>query len=215
MVVIPTSYLGNMAYYKTFIENKECKIEGYEHYLKQSFRSRCNILGSNGRLTLSIPILRGGEKKQIVKDVQIEYIMEWQKQHWRSIVSAYKSSPYFEEFEDLFAPHFYKKEKFLIDFNQKLHSTIIECIDERLHRVGFTDVYQTKEELEIGGQYSLRDELSSTKFNDTFEFKPYYQVFSDKFEFEPNLSIIDYLFCEGPSGVKQYVSMISEPSLKK
>lgn len=205
MVIIPTSYLGNLAYYKTLFENKNYKIEAFEYYTKQSFRSRCEILGANGRLTLSIPILKNSHNKQLVKDVKIEYIMEWQKQHWRSITSAYKSSPYFEEFEDMFAPLYHKKEKYLLDFNQALHSTIIESFDNKINEPILTTYYHAENQLNIENEHSMCEELSSKKSAHNYIFKPYYQVFNDKFNFENNLSIIDYLFCEGPSNINSYL----------
>ncbi|MFI3267254.1 MAG: WbqC family protein [Rikenellaceae bacterium] len=205
MVIVPSLYLGNLAYYKTLFENKSYKIEAFEHYNKQSFRSRLNILGANGKLTLSIPIVKSENRKQLVKDVKIEYIMEWQKQHWRSIVSAYKSSPYFEEYEDMFASHYHKKETFLFDFNQKLHSTVIECFEGQFKTGEVTPSFQTNEMLAENGDFSLCETLSSKKLEHNDQsFKPYYQVFNEKFDFESNLSIIDYLFCEGVSNVSSY-----------
>ncbi|MFI3262701.1 MAG: WbqC family protein [Rikenellaceae bacterium] len=205
MVIVPSLYLGNLAYYKTLFENKCYKIEAFEHYNKQSFRSRVNILGANGRLALSIPIVKSENSKQLMKDVKIEYVMQWQKQHWRSIVSAYKSSPYFEEYEEMFAPHYHKKETFLFDFNQNLHATVLECFEGRFSKGDVTTTFQTSELMAENGDFSLCEELSSKKKEFcNGSFSPYYQVFNEKFDFEDNLSIIDYLFCEGTSNIVNY-----------
>lgn len=195
-MVVPTTYLGNIAYYATLFSAESYEIEIYDNYVKQSFRSRCEILSANGRMTLSIPIVRNYGKKQLMKDTEIEYVMSWQKQHWRSIVSAYRSSPFFDEFEEDFEKCFSKKERFLIDFNYKLHETITECFGVK-YKGDFTSSYVSDTELQERGEACMREELSSKKNNNIYCVSPYYQVFSDKFEFENNLSVIDYLFCEG------------------
>lgn len=205
MIIVPSLYLGNLAYYKELFEHKDYKIEACEYYTKQSYRSRVDILAANGRLSLSVPILKSENRKQLVKDVKIENVMDWQKQHWRSIVSAYNSSAYFEEYEDMFAPIYHQKEDFLFDFNQKLHAVVVECFEGRIAKGEVTTVYHSDEVLAEMEGVSLCEKLSSKKKIDrNVDLEPYYQVFSDKMEFEQNLSIIDYLFCEGPSNANSY-----------
>ena len=110
------------------IIHPNCVIEQYEFFRKQTIRNRCYILGANGKLILSIPRKRKSSSKTILKDIQISYDSPWQKQHWKSITSAYRSSAYFEYYENLFAPLYQKNEKFLVDFNCKLQETIFNCL---------------------------------------------------------------------------------------
>ena len=42
------------------------------------------------------------KSKNIFKDVQIDHSQKWKKNHWKSLESAYRSSPYFEYYEDDF-----------------------------------------------------------------------------------------------------------------
>ena len=80
-------------------------------YEKQSFRNRAEIYGANGKLKLIIPIKHSqGSKKKSYKNVSIDYDKNWQKIHWKSICSAYRSSPYFE-YLNLRSVRFFKKNK--------------------------------------------------------------------------------------------------------
>lgn len=204
MVILPTAYLGNMAYYAALL-NSECyQIDLFESYTKQSFRSRCEILSANGRQTLSIPVVRKKGEKPIVRDAEIEYVMPWQKQHWRSIVSSYASSPFFAEYEADFVHIFERKVKYLADFNAQLNEIVLNCLDVDIKGWLTTD-FISDSEYERSGVLSLRETLSDKKNSDSIVFEPYYQVFSDKLEFQNNLSVIDCIFCEGGSSTRDYL----------
>jgi len=124
--LLPTSYLAPIGYYALLLQNPNCEIEQYEHFVKQSVRNRCDIYGANGKLTLSIPKQRKACSRTLIKDIKIAYNHPWQKEHWKSICSAYRSSSYFEFYEDFFVPFYEKRETFLIDFNLKLQEIIFK-----------------------------------------------------------------------------------------
>ena len=94
-VILNTNYFGNIHYFSVFKNADEVLIEVCDHYEKQSYRNRTEIYGANGLLKLVIPLNRQG-KRTVVKDVLIDNSQKWQNEHWRSIQSAYRSSPYFE-----------------------------------------------------------------------------------------------------------------------
>ena len=86
----------------------------HENFVKQSIRNRCDIYGANGKLQLTIPKQRKGSDKTIIKEIQISYKQNWQKEHWNAIVSSYNSSPYFKYYKDEFQPFFEKKKCYLL-----------------------------------------------------------------------------------------------------
>ena len=185
--LLPTSYLAPIGYYAILLQNKNCEIEQYEHFVKQSIRNRCDIYGANGKLTLSIPKQRKASSKTQIKDIKIAYHHPWQKEHWKSISSAYRSSAYFEFYEDLFAPLYQIKVIYLSDFNLKLQEVIFKCL-------------QTKDTSILTQSYQ-KQSISNDYRNATFQIKnqtKYHQVFENNCGFIANLSIIDLLFNLGP-----------------
>ena len=126
--LLPISYLGPVAYYSAILQYEEIFIETKEHFVKQSLRNRCKIIGANGSQTLTIPKERKSSDKTLISDISISNQDNWQKSHWQSIVSAYNSSPFFEYYKDELLPFYNIKHNNLFDFNLKLTKTILELM---------------------------------------------------------------------------------------
>ena len=100
--LIAPTYLPNISYMAWLIK-KKIYFNLTDKYNKQTFRNRSEIYGANGKLILTIPIIHSKEKKlQLTKEVKIFDKINWQTNHWKSICSAYRSSPYFEFYEQDF-----------------------------------------------------------------------------------------------------------------
>ncbi len=185
--LLPTAYLAPISYYKVLLQQGDCKIEYHEHFVKQSIRNRCEIYGANGKLRLTIPKQRQGSNKTRINKIKISYKNKWQQEHWKSIVSAYNSSPFFEYYKDEIKPFFEKKETYLINYNNQLQELILSLLQiESKHT-------PTNEYKHIGDFTDLRNH----KFN-TQKLEKYDQVFMEKHGFIANLSILDLLFNLGP-----------------
>ncbi|MEG2281934.1 MAG: WbqC family protein [Rikenellaceae bacterium] len=198
MILLSTAYFGNIQYYSKLYSGEEVLIEEHENYTKQSYRNRCDILSSNGVISLSIPIKKeSGRDKIPIREIEIEYVMEWQKQHWRSIVSAYNSSPFFEFYDYLFEPLFKKKEKYLIDHNNNCMDVVCSCINKKIDIGKTTTFVDIPEKGVLDYRQSISPKVALQKEDMYFSNIEYYQVFSEKFPFQKNLSILDLLFCEG------------------
>ena len=127
-MVLPTTYLGSVEWYRRFLVNPSAvQIEVMESFPKQTYRNRCTITTPDGPLTLSVPVKRA-DSKQLTRDVEISYQQKWQHQHWIALMSAYKRTPYFDYYADFFRPFYEKETKFLVDFNEGLHETIIRLM---------------------------------------------------------------------------------------
>ncbi len=203
--ILSTAYLAPIQYYSKLLKYDEALIEVYENYPKQTYRNRCSIYGANGLLDLSIPVKKI-ETKTKTKDIKIDYVTNWQKLHWKSIESAYRSSPYFEYYADEFLPFFTTKTDFLIDYNLALQNliTIIIGIEVQIKN---TDKYIVNNELAV---FDYRELINPKKKFIDLDFKQpeYTQVFSTRFSFIPNLSIIDLLFNVGPDSLTYLKSTI-------
>ena len=185
--LLPISYLGPVAYYSAILQSEVIFIETKEHFVKQSLRNRCKIIGANGSQTLTIPKERKSSDKTLISDISISNQDNWQKSHWQSIVSAYNSSPFFEYYKDELLPFYNTKHSTLFDFNLKLTKTILELMQVE-KKLNFTSEFQK----ECNGL-----DFRSSKFVFRNQ-EEYQQVFSDKHSFTPNLSILDVLFNLGP-----------------
>lgn len=196
-LLLSTAYFAPVHYYARMIRHDAVYIEKYENFLKQTYRNRCVILGGNGTVPLIVPVEKGRGPKILIKDIKIAYDMDWQRNQWNTLFSAYNSSPYFEFYEDDLRPLFTEKTKFLFDLNMKINELMTELIEIEIP-VFETDDFEAVPE----GSLNLREAISpKVKDNPDKAYKPaaYTQVFEEKFPFIPNLSILDLLFNEGPN----------------
>ncbi|MDN5396736.1 MAG: WbqC family protein, partial [Chryseobacterium sp.] len=159
-----------------------------------------NIYGANGKLSLIIPINHNGKRE--FKDIEISYREDWRNLHWKSIKTAYQSSPYFEYYEDKFKKIYDLEEKFLIDFNLKA----LEIIQQILK----TEKAQSLNEEYIKNPDCINfREKFSAKLPSEFQMEEYYQTFSDKLGFLEDLSILDLICNKGPESLT-YIKSIKQ-----
>ena len=195
-VYLSTAYLGPVQQYCKWLQFDEVRIETAENYLKQTYRNRCTIAAAGGPLSLSIPIEKPDTVKCLTRDIRISDHGNWRHLHWNALVSAYGMSPYFEYYEEDFAPFYEKKYEFLFDFNEELRLTVCRLLDLQPN-VAYTETYLP--EVENDFREIIRPKHQGA--DPEFAAKPYYQVFRDKHGFIPNLSIADLLFNMGPEAL--------------
>ena len=173
------------------------EIEQYEAWQKMSFRNRCIIAGANGLLHLSVPVEGGRHSDKMIKAVKIDNNSRWQTLHWRSIVSAYNRSPWFEFYKDEMEVFYHTKYEWLWDWNLDLLRWTIKKLGVDM-AVGFTKTWQ--KDYPAGEFLDMRNKVLPKNFESFAGSCPVYkQVFEDRLGFKANLSIIDLLFCEGPN----------------
>ena len=195
--LIPTTYFGNIEYFSKLLQADEIHIENHEHFIKQTYRNRCEIYGANGKLDLIVPIKRGRPERMMMNKAEIDNTSNWQKLHWRSIESGYRRSPFFEYYENRFQPFFEKKYDLLIDLNLEIIQFILKLLKENKN-IQFTSEYEKSYPNIIDYRSSFMPKL-----REKFKHDKYVQVFENKFGFYTNLSILDLLFNCGPEGVYQ------------
>ncbi|MDH6357687.1 WbqC family protein [Parabacteroides sp. PF5-9] len=204
-VYLSTAYLAPIQYYSKLFHFTEIRIETAENYLKQTYRNRCTIAAANGSLSLSIPIVKPDTPKCLTKDIRISEHGNWRHLHWNALVSAYQTTPFFEYYEEEFAPFYEKKQDFLFDFNEELRIVICRLLDIQ------PDVVYTKEyQPDVPNDYREGIRPKHPIEDSTFVLKPYYQVFAGKHGFIPHLSIVDLLFNMGPESL-----LVLRDSIKK
>ena len=186
------AYLPPLSFINKCIETDKIIIEKHEHFIKQTYRNRCNIYGPNGKQSLIIPVVHENHFRIPIKDIRISTDIPWNKIHWKSICSAYRNSPYFEYYEEDLEKIFQNSYKFLFDFNMALLNLVFQIFKiESL--ISFTDSFEKHYENVEDLRNSIHPKFISK------DITPYHQVFSDRHGFIKDLSCIDYLFNEGLS----------------
>lgn len=197
-VLLPTSYLPNIQYFTKVISGVGVLIEANETYPKQTYRNRCEILSANGRLTLSVPVKRVQGNHTPVTLVEIENATLWQKNHWRAIESAYRTSAYFDFVADVLLPYYNKRYSNLFEFNCDLFRAVLNFLGIKVNIERTSDFV-----LDIKPDFrTLLSPKCAFEADTNFVPTEYFQVFFEKFGFIANLSVIDLLFNEGLNTVE-------------
>jgi len=196
-IILSSYYFGPVQAFCHMLRSDKIFVEQHDNYSRRTFRNRTTILVANGPMNLTVPVIKPKEKTK-TKDIRISYDTNWQKNHWRSVVSAYNSSPFFEYYRDDIIHIYEKKWDFLIDLNIETLRRTIEMLDLEIE-IEFSNEY-----LDPAGisAEDLREVIIPKKAPEIYDssFKPvrYRQVFSETMDFVPNLSILDLIFNKGP-----------------
>lgn len=182
------------------VENTYIKYDIYERYEKMSFRNTYTLVGANGPVRLSIPLVNGRNQRVSFSEVKIDYSQSWQKLHWKTILSAYNRSPWFEFYQLELKQLYEQSFEHLVDFNSAAQKWLLKQLkwkgEWELLRQPFSVV-------EINGQtecHDLRNVFAPRNIQQLIpEVAKYNQVFEDRIGFVPYTSILDLLFCEGPN----------------
>ena len=189
-ILIHPSYFPSISH---FVAISQCNLVTFEmddNFQKQTNRNRMYIYSPNGIQLLNIPVKHSKTAHQKTKEIKIENDFDWQKQHFKSLEAAYRSSPFFEYFEDDIASIFQKKHTFLMDLNLETMAIVSKCLGLEFDYNETTEYFH-----EVKDITDFRPLINGKK--DTAVFEPYTQVFEEKHGFINNLSILDLLFNEG------------------
>lgn len=186
------TYFPSISHFTALVQAEKLIFEIEDNFQKQTNRNRTYIYSPNGIQLLNIPIKHSKLNRQKTKEIRIENDFDWQKQHFKSLESAYRSSPFFEYFEDDIRPIFEKKQDFLLDLNFKTLEVISKCLRMKFNFETTTEFFQETDPKEF-----LDFRFLTNGKKDSSVFEAYPQVFDDKHGFINNLSVLDLLFNEG------------------
>ena len=171
--------------------------ETWDNYQKQTYRNRCYIGTDQGQLMLNIPIqhVGGAQGRQLYRDVRLDNSYPWQRNHWRTLQTAYRASPFFEYFEEDLEPLFTVEYNSLLKLNLATIKLICHCLDLTMPEKE-TTAYETVPQDLTDGRFlvNAKEKLQVSQ-------KPYTQVFHDRHGFLENLSVLDLIFNEGPAAL--------------
>lgn len=197
-VIVSTAYLPGLDHMSAASVCSSLLVEHHETYPKQTWRNRCRLLTANGVLDLVIPVARPGGRYSKTGEVLISTHLAWQKQHWRTIASAYANAPFFLYYEDLIRPYYFRPPPpLLTEWNHRL-------LMEISGGLGFDlEVRRSADFIKPEGhgrdlRYSFSPKVHKNTQAAAFQWPAYPQVFSPPTGFVPNLSVLDLLFNTGP-----------------
>jgi hypothetical protein len=197
--LLSTAYFPPVGYFQMLAGSGKVYIEQFEHFNKQTYRNRCTILAANGPINLVVPVVKGRGPKTFIRDLRVSYDMNWQINHWRTIFSAYKSSPFFEYYADDIHSLFKTKHEFLFDLNRIILAKLLGAIEIDVI-IEYTSDFEKAED-DFTNLREIISPKNNPETNELFFVKPYTQVFKAKHGFVSNLSILDLLFNEGPNTI--------------
>lgn len=177
--------------------------EAEDNYQKQTFRNRMLLYSPGGLQKLTVPIKHTGNSRQKYREVRLDNSFNWKRQHWRTLETCYRTSPFFEYYEDDLYPFFTREFEFLYEMNIA-SIELLASLFQIPFEPAYTQMYKQNPE-------GVRDDriLIDAKNRIPPKTPEYLQVFSDKYGFLPNLSALDLLCNEGPRS-KDYIIALSE-----
>lgn len=218
----PIEYLAAMAAGFTLsadgVKPSIVYLEACENYQKQTWRNRCCFYAESGPQYLTYPVVHeNGTHRLPIKAIKVDYSLPWVRQHQRAIVSAYRTSAYFEYYQDELFSIMDSCPETLFELNTRILMFFIE-------KTGiYADIRETASyekqagvceesgspwaSLGLTEDYGidLRQVIHPKHSNDILSRlhleKPYFQVFARKHGFVPYLSVMDLLFNEGPDSI--------------
>lgn len=217
-LIVDLQYFPTINLYKISNEFSNIIFEQCEYYQKMSFRNRCQIAGGEGIINLSVPLEKGRDQKTLMKDVRIAAAQPWQAQHWKTLLSCYSRSPWFEFYRDELEELYQTRVDFLVDWNlacfewslKKLRLAVALSLTDR-----YQPAYTPEEGVDLRGKFVPKNRAadsgmssgaptsgaSTSGAQDTAPLR-YRQVFEERTGFIPGLSILDLLFCEGKEAIR-------------
>ncbi|SEA65818.1 WbqC family protein [Bizionia paragorgiae] len=194
-IILHPTYFPSIETFVAIVSASSVVFEICDNYQKQTYRNRCYIYAANGKLQLSVPVIYTQKNRQLYQDVQIANTYNWQDIHFKSLESAYRTSPFYEYYIDDLKPLFTKQYDSILEFNLACFEVICDAL-----QLDITINKTTEFKKNYTDNLDLRG-LVNAKKDTAPQFDNYTQVFSPKHGYINNLSILDLLFNEGPSAL--------------
>jgi hypothetical protein len=188
-LILDSQYFPSIPYIALVGKADVVAINDTELFNKQSYRNRCSILGSNGKLDLIVSVDHKSSRN--MNDLKINYSERWNAIHFKSIKSSYNKSPFFEFYEEeILSPLLAKYER-LIDLNTAILTNVLEALEIETKVVFLSQL----EAGELVSFENFTEYIHPKRPKIELVYRDYLQVFSTTTI--KDLSILDALFCLG------------------
>jgi hypothetical protein len=193
-VVCPYVPFPNLYWWSYAAKVDTILLDNKEHFEKMSFRNRYMISAASGVVLLSIPLQAGRQQRKPMDEILIDNKTAWQKQHWRTLATAYNRSPYFEFYANDLRVLYEQTFTHLIEFSRASIELLQKLLAHKATLLASEDFQK-----EYPDAYAdIRTHFRSNQYvAHAATFPKYQQTFEDRVGFMPNLSMLDALFAEG------------------
>ena len=138
----------------------------------------------------------------------LDYAENWPYNHFKSIESAYRSSPFYEFYIDDIEDIIKTKHEKLIEFNNNLMDVLLKHLEIE-YELKLSEKYIENMDV-IDYRPVFSPKRNATKKDFSFKQEKYNQVFIEKHGFIENLSILDLLFNEVPNSMSIIINSIKK-----
>jgi len=206
VVLSELHYLPSIPYFQQLLVADTLLLDAHEHYHKQTYRNRCLIRTAQGPQPLTVPVVDGTRSEKVrTSEIEIDYRQNWMHRHFRTLQTAYNSSPYFGYYADYLQDIYASKPVLLWDLNLQLVHLLLRCLRwplpieftaEYLAPTSPTHHFTTSPLLDRRDFLTPKSSPNMPEPDSTSQ-RPYPQVFGPAFV--PGLSVLDLLFMQGPA----------------
>ncbi len=186
---------------------------------KGGWRNRNRIKTPGGPQWLTVPVLTKGKKFPLIKDVQINGSIPWQKKHIKSIKQNYSKAPFFDDYGLELIRIIDRPWKYLLDLDMELIYWLLNVLGIKTEMVLSSELQVEGKRVDrligiikkVGGRVFYEGAAGKSYINtDLFEQEGISVVFQDYKhpvypqlygDFVSHLSVIDLLFNCGPGSL--------------
>jgi hypothetical protein len=218
VAIVQSSYIPWKGYFDLIRAADEFILLDDVQFTKRDWRSRNRIKTKDGLCWLTIPVHTKGRHQQRIADTTISD-PGWSERHWQTIHSAYARAPFFATYAPRVRQAFERaSSERLSDVNRSLIESLCQLLEiatpitwsseyhprqgrnERLIDVcvksGATDYLSGPSARDYIDQAAFADAGVTVHFVDYSGYREYPQPYPP---FEHAVSVLDLLFCTGPS----------------
>jgi hypothetical protein len=118
--ILQPGYLPWLGFFEQLYRSDIFVIYDDVQFEKGSWRNRNRIKTPQGAVWLTVPVLSKGRDFPLIKDIEINNAVPWQKKHIRTIAQNYSKASFFNEYIDGLESILARPCRYLIDLNMKL-----------------------------------------------------------------------------------------------
>jgi hypothetical protein len=185
-------------------------------FLRRGWHHRDKIKTAAGIQWLTVPVLKKGRYRQVIRDVAIDYSTGWRDKHLKTLETNYKKAHAYAYYFEKIKKIYHKKYRFLIELNLELLELMAGELEITTPFVLASDYHMTSTSslrlVELAAAVGATCYLTGTGARDYLDealFEPYnitvdWQQFNHPVyrqlhgDFIPGLSVLDFAMNCGP-----------------